>query len=83
VSATYRIEVSEAPDPALWPFEAKIVRLSDDWPVRVERRSTAHDAELAAKRWIQRDSANPLSIPRVVYVDDQGRDAEAPQSVKV
>jgi hypothetical protein len=82
VSATYRIEVSRADD-AIFPWEAKIVRLSDDWPMHVERRSNADGAIYAARQWIKDESLAPVDLPLMVYVDDQGDNAEAPQSVKV
>jgi hypothetical protein len=81
VSATYRIEVSETDNFALYGWEAKITRLDDEWPVRIEHRDSAGEAMDAARKWLAADNA--YTAPLVVYVDDQGRDAEAPQSVKV
>jgi hypothetical protein len=81
VSATYRIEVSRTEPEALYGWEAAIWRVADNWPVRIERRSTREGVEDAARRWIRDENAAPNES--IVYVDDQGRDAEAPQSVKV
>jgi hypothetical protein len=82
VSATYRIEVRYADDETIFPWMGVIVRLVDDWPVRVERERTAEHALEAARQWIA-DEYSWAKTPTYFYVDDQGRDAEAPQSVKV
>jgi hypothetical protein len=79
VSATYRIDVKRDDDETMYPWHAVITRLADNWPVRVEREHTADKALGAAREWI----ASTHDFAFSIHVDDQGRDAEAPQSVKV
>jgi hypothetical protein len=80
VSATYRIELHKDGD-YVYPWKANIYRLSDDMHVSSQVGETRDAALGDARAYIARDNAAPE--PSTVHVDDQGRDAEAPQSVKV
>jgi hypothetical protein len=84
VSATYRIETNyepNRPDDSV-PWIARVYLLSDDSYAMHVWADSLKAAEKQARQWIAfRESIS--SEHRTVYVDDQGRDAEAPQSVKV
>jgi hypothetical protein len=84
VSATYRIETSYEPNGPddFQPWIARVYRLSDDAYVTHAWSDASDAVATRARKWIVlRESIT--SEPVTVYVDDQGRDAEAPQSVKV
>jgi hypothetical protein len=80
VSATYRIDVHKSGD-AYFPWKANVYRLSDDAHRHSAVGMTAEEAVSDARAIIARENAAPE--PFSLHVDDQGRDAEAPQSVKV
>jgi hypothetical protein len=86
MSATYRIEVQRDPHSTILPWEAAVYRISDDQRVTVCVGLTRTEAEAAAREWVRDEEENPEGPPSqsaILYVDDHGRDAEAPQSVKV
>jgi hypothetical protein len=84
MSATYRIELIRDPHSAALPWDARIIRLSDNRLSTICTGTTRYTAADAARQWV-RDEESPLDLEHgnSFYVDDQGRDAEAPQSVKV
>jgi hypothetical protein len=84
MSATYRIETTYEPSGTddFQPFIARVYRLSDDEYVTRAWAEASDKAEIKAREWIAFREGMPEES-RTSYVDDQGRDAEAPQSVKV
>ena len=83
MSATYRIETAHEPNGPddIVPWIARIYRLSDDEYVQHAWGVLPDAAEESARSWIRASQSSPPIV--TVYVDDLGRDAEAPQSVKV
>jgi hypothetical protein len=76
-------------DPIVWRGEppagttsrdwaAKVVRLSDDWPVTIERGWSAGHAVTMAQEWIRRTNAEPLS-GSTVYTNEAGDVVEGPK----
>ncbi len=84
MSATYRIETSYEPngpdDPI--PWIARAYRLSDGEYVTHAWAADSVQAECKARVWVVNYEGN-MRPTITAYVDDQGRNAEAPQSVKV
>ena len=86
VSATYRIEIRRDPHSVSLPFDAVVYRLSDGERMTICVGGTYETALFAAREWVRDEEGteNPHDFtPMILHVDDQGRDAEAPQSVKV
>jgi hypothetical protein len=86
VSATYRIETAYEPSGVadLNPWIARVYRLSDDERVTFAWGESEALVIEDARAWILRYESTPEAFTgRTVHVDDQGRDAEAPQSVRV
>jgi hypothetical protein len=87
VSATYRIEIRRAPHSLMLPWDAVVIRLSDEKRMTVCVGKYVYQAIAAAREWVQDEEGTDATAawdePQTLYVDDQGRDAEAPQSVKV
>lgn len=84
--AAFRIVVSF--DPIVWTggppagtisrdWTAKVIRLSDDWPVTHERGETADQAVENAREWIRRTTAEPMS-GLTVYANEAGDVVEGP-----
>lgn len=85
VSATYRIDLRYDPHSSRYPWDAVVTRLSDDKRMTIEVGSTSERAIDKAREFVRTEEQRVYQIhePLSFYVDDQGRDAEAPQSVKV
>jgi hypothetical protein len=87
MSATYRIEMRRDPHSMHLPWDAVVYRLSDDERVTVVVGPTAYAALQEAREWVrdEENAADYVSTWDMTqhFVDDQGRDAEAPQSVRI
>lgn len=75
--ATYRIEVEHDPHSDIWPWDARVQRLSDGFPVFTAHGFTPAEAVRRARDWIRTESRRQ-SPPQAVYVDDNGDDADEP-----
>jgi hypothetical protein len=82
VSATYRIDVQHEPHSSRYPWDAVVTRLSDDKRMTIIAASTVERAVLEAREWIVLEEGVVTfpALPVTLHVDDQGRDAEAPQA---
>jgi ABC-type sulfate transport system substrate-binding protein len=72
----------------MYPWDAVIVRLSDEKHLTTVFGRTTDEALAEARSWVVDEEAvetmaSEYPTVRSLHVDDQGRDAEAPQSVKV
>ena len=75
--ATYRIEVEHDPHSDRWPWDARVYRLSDGFPMHSCHAATATEAAELARQWVRQESARQTP-PRAFYVDDDGEDACEP-----
>lgn len=75
--ATHRIEISHDPHSRLYPFDARVFRLTDDQLVQVVPAETADEADRKAREWV-RDENSRIPIRVTFYVDDAGEVAADP-----
>lgn len=80
--ATYRIEVEHDPHSEMWPWDARVYRITDGFPMHSCHGPTIEAATAAARAWVRTETAR-LVPPRVVYVDDDGNDADEPGALLV
>ncbi len=69
--AVYAIEVAHDPHSENLPWDARVRRLSDDWPMTMTAGATRDDALAAAREWIAREYLRATE-QEVVLVDEQG-----------
>ncbi len=77
--ATYRIDVSHDPHNQTWPWDVRIVRLSDERLVTTMWAETHDQATEKAQRWLVEESLAQQGFS--VYVNDAGVPVEG-HSVK-
>jgi hypothetical protein len=79
-AATYRIEIRRDPHTTSLPWDAVVYRVSDNARMTVCYGTNAREATDAAREWVRDEEGVEVNFaPQTLYVDDQGRDAEAPQ----
>lgn len=81
MSATYRIDIEHKPQNEQYKYIGHIHRISDGFYLETVGGRDADEALAAAQAKVQ--ALNTAQEPYAVYVDDEGRIADEPHSVKV